>query len=78
MPRLQDAVPGNPQKTWQRHANSVLIDPLHLAPESTGGYIKADVKGDNAFALACNVALPFLVNHTNHYGYTGQWTEQGR
>src|ERR1700730_10626294 len=35
MPRLQDAVPGDPQRTWQRHPNPVLIDPLHLAPEST-------------------------------------------
>src|ERR1700730_15274122 len=35
MPRLQDAVPGDPQRTWQRHPNPVLIDPLHLAPKST-------------------------------------------
>src|ERR1700730_14066902 len=35
MPRFQDAVPGDPQRTWQRRANPVLIDPLHLAPEST-------------------------------------------
>src|SRR5208282_4985805 len=35
MPRLQDAVPGDPQRTWQRRANPLLIDPLHLAPEST-------------------------------------------
>src|ERR1700730_12702347 len=34
MPRLQDAVPGDPQRTWQRHPNPVLIDLLHLAPES--------------------------------------------
>src|ERR1700730_17009463 len=27
MPRLQDAVPGDPQRTWQRHPNPVLIDP---------------------------------------------------
>src|ERR1700730_8693455 len=38
MPRLQDAVPGDPQRTWQRHPNPVLIDPLHLAPESTASY----------------------------------------
>src|SRR5208337_3314198 len=26
MPRLQDAVPGDPQRTWQRRANPLLID----------------------------------------------------
>jgi hypothetical protein len=36
MPRVQDAIPGNPQRAWQRRANPVLINPLHLAPESTG------------------------------------------
>jgi hypothetical protein len=35
MPRVQDAIPGNPQRAWQRRANPVLINPLHLAPEST-------------------------------------------
>src|SRR3977135_4303941 len=35
MPRFQDAIPGDTQRAWQRRANPVLIDPLHLAPEST-------------------------------------------
>src|SRR5271165_7200919 len=35
MSRLQDAVPGDPQRAWQRRPNSVFINPLHLAPEST-------------------------------------------
>ena len=35
MPRFQDAIPGNPQRAWQRRANPVFIDPLHLAPESS-------------------------------------------
>ena len=35
MPRFQDAIPGDPQRVWQRRANPVFIDPLHLAPEST-------------------------------------------
>ncbi len=32
---LQDAVPRDSQRAWQRRPNSVFIDPLHLAPEST-------------------------------------------
>ncbi len=35
MPRFQDAIPGNPQRAWQRRPNTVFINPLHLAPEST-------------------------------------------
>src|SRR5437660_7927635 len=35
IPRVQDAIPGNPQRAWQRRANPVLINPLHLAPQST-------------------------------------------
>ena len=35
MPRFQDPIPGDPQRAWQRRANPVFIDPLHLAPEST-------------------------------------------
>src|ERR1700732_1451797 len=31
----QDAVAGDPQRTCQRRANPVLVDPLHPAPEST-------------------------------------------
>ena len=30
---LQDAVPRDSQRAWQRRPNSVFIDPLHLAPE---------------------------------------------
>jgi hypothetical protein len=37
MPRFQDAIPGDPQRAWQRRPNSVFINPLHLAPESTVG-----------------------------------------
>src|ERR1700730_8757784 len=44
MPRFQDAVPGDPQRTWQRRANPVLIDPLHLAPESTPPHLGALVQ----------------------------------
>jgi hypothetical protein len=35
MPGLQDAVPGDPQRAWQRRPNPVFLPPLHLAPEST-------------------------------------------
>ena len=35
MPRFQDAIPGDPQRAWQRRANPVFINPLHLASEST-------------------------------------------
>ena len=35
MPRFQDAIPGDPQRAWQRRPNTVFINPLHLAPEST-------------------------------------------
>ena len=31
MPGLQDPFPGDPQRAWQRRANPVRIDPLHLA-----------------------------------------------
>jgi hypothetical protein len=29
------AIPGDPQRAWQRRPNSVFINPLHLDPEST-------------------------------------------
>jgi hypothetical protein len=32
---LQDAIPGDPQRAWQRRPKPVLIDLLHFAPEST-------------------------------------------
>jgi hypothetical protein len=35
MPRFQGAIPGDPQRAWQRRPNTVFINPLHLAPEST-------------------------------------------
>jgi IS30 family transposase len=34
MTGLQDPLPGNPQRAWQRRANPVCIALLHLAPES--------------------------------------------
>jgi hypothetical protein len=34
MPGLQDPFPGDPQGTWQRRANPVLIALLHLVLES--------------------------------------------
>ena len=35
MPRFQDAIPGDPQRAWQRRPNTVFMNPLHLAPKST-------------------------------------------
>jgi hypothetical protein len=32
---FKTSIPGDPQRAWQRRANPVLINPLHLAPEST-------------------------------------------
>src|ERR1700730_10112267 len=42
--------PGDPQRTWQRHPNPVLIDPLHLAPESTDG-VAERVKWTNVYRI---------------------------
>src|ERR1700730_17292861 len=36
MSRLQDALPGDPQRAWQRRPNPLLLNPLRFAPESTG------------------------------------------
>ena len=33
----RQSIPGDPQRAWQRRANPVFIDPLHLAPESDEG-----------------------------------------
>src|SRR6202011_1570801 len=35
MSRLQDALPGDPQRAWQRRPNPLLLNPLRFAPEST-------------------------------------------
>src|SRR3984893_4458289 len=37
MSRLQDALPGDPQRAWQRRPNPLLLNPLRFAPESTAG-----------------------------------------
>ena len=44
MPRFQDDISGDPQRAWQRRANPVFIDPLHLAPKSAGG-LRARIAG---------------------------------
>ena len=46
MPRFQDAIPGDPQRAWQRRPNTVFINPLHLAPESTTVSAQAQVSID--------------------------------
>jgi hypothetical protein len=35
MSRLQDALPGDPQRAWQRRPNPLLLNLLRFAPEST-------------------------------------------
>jgi hypothetical protein len=65
-PRKCHAIPGDPQRAWQRRANPVLIDPLHLAPESTHAHIRDEESYDSRRAIPCKTlqipcsAPPFL------------------
>src|ERR1700730_14108512 len=56
MSRLQDALPGDPQRAWQRRPNPLLLNPLRFAPESTAGHWEGDL-------IICKRTRPVLVLH---------------
>jgi hypothetical protein len=77
MPRFQDAIPDDPQRAWQRRANPVLIDPLHLDLESTQRVLEfvegVKIKNDSHFILLWGTRLcaraKVVVSHTKCFPF---------
>ena len=71
MPWLQDPLPGDPQRAWQRRANTVLINPLHESTldraEEVEMEIMPPIKVSGAEMGGDDETKKAQVNHVNRH-----------